>query len=369
MLYRCESETEFDDVWNVICNSFEQVKTHPWLSRLYGLRQKWCKGLNKDFFSAGLSSSQRSEITNQVLKTIGNKTISITKFVLELEAIVARWRSSEFEEDFRCKQCTPSHLLKTSGLLNHAASDYTCEIYKHFEKEFWQVMATDSIEIACSGDTRLYEVKGEARDSRKCVIRFNTSSMSISCTCKKIESKGMICFHILRVLSINNVKKIPESCLLHRSTRDAKKGLCVDMQGGVSREVTNETGSMFRNKTMRRVYDIVTRSEESEICRQICKNTVNKLIVEIERQLSALNVEEGCDVEEHETSTVKGKQKVTDVEPILNPPRAKPKGTSNARFKGHFEIGKAKGNKTRLEKGVFLKILLLLSMIIYKNHV
>ena len=41
---------------------------------------------------------------NHVLNGIANKTISLTKFVIEYDNLVACMHSLEFDEDFRCKQ-------------------------------------------------------------------------------------------------------------------------------------------------------------------------------------------------------------------------------------------------------------------------
>ncbi|WCJ42894.1 hypothetical protein M5689_023674 [Euphorbia peplus] len=50
VLHTCESEKEFDEAWSKLCDTFEEVKGHKWLEKLYNIRQKWCKGLNKDVF-------------------------------------------------------------------------------------------------------------------------------------------------------------------------------------------------------------------------------------------------------------------------------------------------------------------------------
>lgn len=48
-----------------------------------------------------------SESTNNVLNGLTSATTSLTKFVLAFENTVSRWRSSEADEDFRCKQGAP----------------------------------------------------------------------------------------------------------------------------------------------------------------------------------------------------------------------------------------------------------------------
>ena len=77
---------------------------------------------------------------NHVLNGIVNKTISITKFVIEYENVLACMRSSELNEDFRCKQGVPQIAIKKSGILGHASQVYTCKIFKLFEINFLIVL-------------------------------------------------------------------------------------------------------------------------------------------------------------------------------------------------------------------------------------
>ncbi|XVF18469.1 hypothetical protein REPUB_Repub11eG0026700 [Reevesia pubescens] len=267
--------------------------------------------------------------------------------------IVLSWRCSESQENFRCKQGLPPLVVKTSGLLNHAAIVYTCEIFKQFEKQFWNVMATNWTEVASSNDVHTYEIKGEEVGSRKWIVCFNASSMNISCSCKKLESKGFICCHILRVLSINNVTKIPESCILHRWTKDAKNRKSEFSQREVASTDTVETNSMFRNEMMRFAYNIVTRSQDDEVCRQFCRDNFSKLNIEVESWLSTLNVGETSHNAEDRTNFVMGKQKITDTEPILNPECVKRKGISKGRLRGHFQSRTVKANNNLSTAGKF----------------
>jgi hypothetical protein len=75
------------------------------------------------------------------LNGIADKTISLTKFVIEYENLVALMHSSEFDEDFRCKLGAPARVVKKSGILDQAAQVYTCKIFKLFENEFLNSLA------------------------------------------------------------------------------------------------------------------------------------------------------------------------------------------------------------------------------------
>ena len=83
---------------------------------MYRIWQKWSTAFTKDFFTVEFKSSSRSESTNHVLNGIANKSISLTKFVIEYENVLGGMRSSELDEDFRCKQSAPQKAVKKSGI-------------------------------------------------------------------------------------------------------------------------------------------------------------------------------------------------------------------------------------------------------------
>ena len=102
----CDSELEFQQTWDQMTQRFD-IENHHWLNMMYKIRHKWSTAFTKDFFTAEFKSSSRSESTNHVLNGIANKTISLTKFVIEYENVLVDMHSSELGEDFRCKQGAP----------------------------------------------------------------------------------------------------------------------------------------------------------------------------------------------------------------------------------------------------------------------
>ncbi|KAF2308068.1 hypothetical protein GH714_034859 [Hevea brasiliensis] len=159
-LQGCETEAEFQATWDRMMDEFSGLRNHKWLNNLYKIREKWCMALNNDVFSGGFKSSQRSESTNNVLNGIANKSISLTKFVLSFEDVVARWRSEEASEDYNCKKGLPSLAIRNSGILNHAAKVYTNKIFKLFQNELLNGIATNWSEIACHDNVYSFEVVG-----------------------------------------------------------------------------------------------------------------------------------------------------------------------------------------------------------------
>ena len=55
-------------------------------------------------------------------------------------------------------------------------------------------------------------------------VSFNRVSTSITSSCRKFETFGILCSHALKVFEFNDVKVIPEKYILRRWTREARCG-------------------------------------------------------------------------------------------------------------------------------------------------
>ena len=78
-LYNCETEQEFQEVWDQLLTMVDLSK-NSWLQTLFELRKKWCPAFSKNYFSAGILSTQRSESINNVFRGMTTRTLSLTQF-------------------------------------------------------------------------------------------------------------------------------------------------------------------------------------------------------------------------------------------------------------------------------------------------
>ena len=62
-LMGCNGEEKFNQCWDNMKTTYNLKKKdfYKWFDRLYNICHKWCTGLSKNFFSAGILTSQRSE--------------------------------------------------------------------------------------------------------------------------------------------------------------------------------------------------------------------------------------------------------------------------------------------------------------------
>uniref|UniRef100_A0A803N024 FAR1 domain-containing protein n=1 Tax=Chenopodium quinoa TaxID=63459 RepID=A0A803N024_CHEQI len=124
---------------------YSLTKTRLWLlqlSRVYNLKEKWCPALSKDFFSAGILSSQRSESTNHAVGFRANKSTTLTEFYGIFVRTIKRWRSDEKYNEFIYSKSIAFTSLPLSGMLKHVAQVYPLSLFRDFEEEFGYSMAT-----------------------------------------------------------------------------------------------------------------------------------------------------------------------------------------------------------------------------------
>uniref|UniRef100_A0A452Y2Y0 Protein FAR1-RELATED SEQUENCE n=1 Tax=Aegilops tauschii subsp. strangulata TaxID=200361 RepID=A0A452Y2Y0_AEGTS len=71
---------EFDEAWNFLPEKYH-LKTHPYMMQLYEIRHKWAKPYFKRVFCAKMTSKQRIESANHMLKNYVHPGCQMHMFV------------------------------------------------------------------------------------------------------------------------------------------------------------------------------------------------------------------------------------------------------------------------------------------------
>jgi len=58
--------------------------------------------------------------------------------------------------------------------------------------------------------------------SRQLVVEYDSSTSTVTCSCKNIEFVGILCAYALKVLSLQNFKRVHDHYILKRWIKDAK---------------------------------------------------------------------------------------------------------------------------------------------------
>ncbi|KAL0927741.1 hypothetical protein M5K25_001947 [Dendrobium thyrsiflorum] len=330
---KCDSEVEFERSWNEMILE-GNLQTHEWLGDLYKIRSKWSTAFNKEYFSMGILSTQRSECTNNVCHGISKPTSSITECFLGLEKIITNWRRNEQDEDHKCRQSEIVPVIRSSSILKQAARFYSRKLYSFFEEEFLHGVGGMSIDFVSNDSSKFLVNYTENKDqSNPWVVHFDSTDCTIQCTCKKFETMGLLCCHSMRVLRQLDIVKIPEKYLMLRWSAKARKSVYSGYVG-LGKGTDCGSGFIFRNHISRFAYQISTRAQGNELAEQYMlgamKDMAENIDLLVEGKMTNSNF------------ICKSKSRAAPVSAFKDPQKRRPKGISNARLKGYWEKKKQK---------------------------
>ncbi|XP_057430023.1 protein FAR-RED IMPAIRED RESPONSE 1-like [Lotus japonicus] len=218
--------TEFDGQWNTFIDKYG-LRNNDWLTGLYLERTRWVPCFLKNYFWAGMSTTQRSESMNAFFDGYINSKTSLQQFVLQYSNALRDKAEKEYEADFQ-SSTTTIHCAITSVIERQFQQQYTNQKFKEVQAEFRGKMNCLLKFLFQDGSICHYEVTeemsivGRIREVNFKVI-FNWDGYDISCTCLLFPFKGIMCRHSFLVLANERVKQIPSKYVLDRWSKNLRR--------------------------------------------------------------------------------------------------------------------------------------------------
>ena len=163
LLYNCDCENDFEEKWTEMMVTWDCLNV-SWLQKLYNLREKWAPAFSRDTFSCNISSSQRSESTNNVFQHMACKTMILTEFVHHFEQNAEKMHEIEVIDNYNCAHGKPRVLVCDSGILKHACKVYTHKIFGLFQDEFLQCVSQKEVQSSHDNTIHMYKIRKEGGD-------------------------------------------------------------------------------------------------------------------------------------------------------------------------------------------------------------
>jgi len=226
-------------------------------------------------------STQRNESLNNELKGYISVKYDMLTFFEHFDRLVGDKRYEEVMLEFTATQST--HVPKVElKILRQAVEVYTPPVFRWFEN---QVLQTLDCDIFCCGDDgveKVYKIRAHGKHLEH-TVRFSPLETKVRCSCKKFEFAGILCSHALKVLDINNVKSVPQECILKRWTIDA-----TTLHINTSYNIHDDPKIKLSNRysELSRIFNrIAVRAALSEETFSISTKVAEKLVKDIEKFL------------------------------------------------------------------------------------
>ncbi|TXG57321.1 hypothetical protein EZV62_018634 [Acer yangbiense] len=281
----CTKE-EFDSTWMTIISKSKLVD-NGWLQSIYKIRSKRVSVYVNHVFSTGMSSSQQVESSHAFFKRSVSKINPLVDFITRFNRAIARQRREELTVDH--VDINEKPVLKMPNLIEkQMAETYTHKILFTFQQELWNSFFYDIELVRENGDHFVYTVKRQ--DESSCRIReivFRKELDFTSCSCKKFESEGILCRHILAYLNHMQVRSLPNQYILKRWTQTAKCNKVIDKDGLEINDFFDKSFMVRRMRLFQLATYVIDKAACNEDASKILEDILNNAILDIKSTLSS----------------------------------------------------------------------------------
>ncbi|KAJ4760838.1 Protein FAR1-RELATED SEQUENCE 5 [Rhynchospora pubera] len=334
--------SEFEEKWWSMLDTNNLMQNRH-LKNMYEARSEWVPAYFRDYFFAGMSSSQRSESMNAALKIWTNSHSSMYRLFLHLEKMVEGNWQKESDEDIA--SLTAVH--KWSTLIRYekdAFEFYTSRVMEKFKNNLKNTQLGRIIEIERDA---IYEVSinyhpafGSLKKPQTYEVHINKMKELVCCSCKGFEFEGLLCSHALKVMHHVDMERLPTRYILKRWCKDANVNVkrsqlerCMDL--GTSQEQETLRISQLKPQMMKLLTKAAKSSDAFKTLQEIIKSAEQQLD---EVDTCSSKLVGTCDNKETQTSEI-GTATSRPSNVILDPPVSQCKGKRKnpQRFKAPSE--------------------------------
>ncbi|KAL3840675.1 hypothetical protein ACJIZ3_025266 [Penstemon smallii] len=214
---KCSIE-DFELSWSDIVEK-HNLSDNKWVADTYEIRERWAEAYFRDKFMSMMTTTQRAESVNSLIKLSVDHKVTITDFYNHYKRTLERLRNDfthmqkQSEKEKRGVKDSP---LKSYE--EQAISIYTLKIYYLIRKEIRDVlgvMGESRSKDSDGNDVFVYRENKEDEVLMHTVI-IDQSISKFQCDCFKLESEGVPCRHIISSLQYLRLKKFPDNMIKRR---------------------------------------------------------------------------------------------------------------------------------------------------------
>ncbi|CAL5021319.1 unnamed protein product [Urochloa decumbens] len=211
------NKVKFEKKWKALQTRYNLLD-NSFLNRLFKKREMWAKPYFMGIFCGGMTSTQRSESANHMLKSTIQKAAPMHVFVNKFRELQLGRKSAESKGEYATVQI-PRKLSTANPLEAHANKVYTKAMYEVFTKQLFLSGYFAMKSIVSSRKFVLRDNRWEHPDeSPETKVRLEGEDY-IRCECGMYQHMGIICRHAIKVLTYLDKTEIPPGNILRRWTK------------------------------------------------------------------------------------------------------------------------------------------------------
>ncbi|XP_042983395.1 protein FAR1-RELATED SEQUENCE 5-like [Carya illinoinensis] len=312
---------------------------------LYSERTYWVPVFLKEYFWAGMSTTQRSESMNAFFDGYVHAKTNLKEFVDQYDNVLRKKIENEISADFHSFSVTIP-CISRSPIEKRFQELYTNAKFREVQQQVMGVLDMNPYLLRRDGVKKTYLVEDEVRVEEFCknityYVDFNEENCEVKCSCGLFQMRGILCRHVLSIFKCNGIKSLPARYILDRWRKDIKRRYTLihsAYDSGHQREDTNRYSTLLNI-----CYQMITRAAGSKEHTEDATKKLNAMI-----ELYGDNQEPPSMTKIGEETTIIGSSKQ-----VLSPQVVRGKGRPPSlrrasRMEQHIRKGKAKTKKANL---------------------
>ncbi|VFQ65644.1 unnamed protein product [Cuscuta campestris] len=228
-MYANYTPKEFEEFWQNIVQEHD-VGSNPWVLETYENKELWATAYLRETFFGRIRTTSQCEAINSLIKSYVKKKTTLVEFTHNFEQLLREYRNNEVIADF--KSCFSEPVMTTSlkDIEREAARIYTHEIFKEVKKEIEISCALNVVRREEIGDILMIEVSHYCDAYTLVEVEFDRLCSVFSCACRRFESRGIPCRHIICVMKTEGIHIFPQSLICERWTKRSKTDIVSSIQ-------------------------------------------------------------------------------------------------------------------------------------------
>ncbi|XP_021765486.1 protein FAR-RED IMPAIRED RESPONSE 1-like [Chenopodium quinoa] len=223
---------EFENDWTKFITD-NNLNDNEWLSTLYSERHMWVPAYLRDYFWAGMKTTQRVESINSFFDGYVNLKTKLFEFPIKYAKAMHKRVCDETTADANCAKYV-RRLVTGFKVEKFFQRMYTDTKFQEVQNECTRMMycyckeskIIDGNIIEYDVEDRVWIVpEGKSEEvitDRRRVFKatFNKDNLEVECQCRKFVTHGIMCKHMIQILDKNQVVEVPEQYVLRRWRKD-----------------------------------------------------------------------------------------------------------------------------------------------------
>ncbi|XP_042429911.1 protein FAR-RED IMPAIRED RESPONSE 1-like [Zingiber officinale] len=228
VVYDSMRKEQFDFSWGQMIQKYG-LESNPWLSTLFDNRHQWVPVYVKDSFWAGMSAVQRNESVHAFFEGHTNSKTTLKQFLDRYDKALRVRVEKELHEDLNSfNYCCPC--VSHYNIEKQYQQAYTDSKFKETQEEFKGKMFCYVHSVKEEDVFGVYEViedmvveNGLSNQKVVFTVYFKQPEFDVRCSCRLFEFRGILCRHIITLLTVKGVYSVPYKYILPRWRKDLRR--------------------------------------------------------------------------------------------------------------------------------------------------